>query len=48
VLTDNSRMLRFVESLGFKRVKYVESDIVEVALDVRARKAARDAEKNGA
>lgn len=47
VLTDNSRMLKFVESLGFKRVKYVESDIVEVALDVRARKAAKAAEKAG-
>lgn len=44
VLTDNSRMLKFVESLGFKRIKYVESDIVEVALDLQARKAAKAAE----
>lgn len=36
VLTDNTRMLKFVESLGFKRIKYVEGDIVEVALDLRA------------
>jgi len=43
VLTDNSRMLKFVEGLGFKRVKYVESDIVEVALDLHARAAAREA-----
>ena len=43
VLTDNSRMLKFVESLGFKRVKYVESDIVEVALDLRANVAPESA-----
>jgi acetyltransferase len=35
VLTDNVRMLKFVESLGFKRLRYVEGDIVEVGLDLR-------------
>jgi len=35
VLTDNIRMLKFVESLGFKRIKYIEGDTVEVALDLR-------------
>jgi acetyltransferase len=36
VLTDNRRMLKFVEALGFKRKRQVENDIVEVALDLRA------------
>ncbi|PKU24824.1 bifunctional acetate--CoA ligase family protein/GNAT family N-acetyltransferase [Telmatospirillum siberiense] len=36
ILTDNTRMLKFVESLGFKRLRYVEGDIIEVALDLRA------------
>lgn len=35
ILTDNTRMLKFVESLGFKRLRYVEGDIIEVALDLR-------------
>ncbi len=35
VLTDNTRMLKFVESLGFKRLRYVEGEIVEVGLDLR-------------
>jgi acetyltransferase len=35
VLTDNVRMLKFVESLGFKRLRYVEGEIVEVGLDLR-------------
>ena len=35
VLTDNVRMLKFVESLGFTRLRYVEGDIVEVELDLR-------------
>lgn len=37
VLTDNTRMLKFVEALGFKRLRYVEGDIVEVGLDLRTR-----------
>ncbi len=40
VLTDNTRMLKFVESLGFKRLRLVEGDIVEVMLDLRAPVAA--------
>ena len=36
VLTDNTRMLKFCESLGFKRLKYVDGDIVEVGLDLHA------------
>jgi acetyltransferase len=36
VLTDNVRMLKFVDALGFKRIRQVEGDIVEVALDLRA------------
>ncbi|MTJ83498.1 MAG: bifunctional acetate--CoA ligase family protein/GNAT family N-acetyltransferase [Telmatospirillum sp.] len=35
VLTDNTRMLKFTESLGFKRLRYVEGDIIEIALDLR-------------
>ncbi|MDR3439308.1 bifunctional acetate--CoA ligase family protein/GNAT family N-acetyltransferase [Telmatospirillum sp.] len=35
ILTDNTRMLKFVESLGFKRLRFVEGDIVEVCLDLR-------------
>jgi acetyltransferase len=35
ILTDNVRMLKFVESLGFKRLRYVEGEIVEVGLDLR-------------
>jgi len=35
ILTDNTRMLKFVESLGFKRLRYVEGEIVEVGLDLR-------------
>jgi len=36
VLTDNTRMLKFCEGLGFKRARYVEGDIVELVLDLRA------------
>jgi len=35
VLTDNSRMLKFCDSLGFKRMRYVESDIVELCLKLQ-------------
>jgi acetyltransferase len=38
VLTDNIRMLKFCESLGFKRLRYVEGDIVEVGLELRAKR----------
>jgi acetyltransferase len=43
VLTDNTRMLKFTESLGFKRLRYVEGDIIEVCLDLRTAPAAVDA-----
>jgi acetyltransferase len=36
VLTDNIRMLKFIEAMGFKRLRRVEDNIVEVALDLRA------------
>jgi len=36
VMTENLRMLAFVESLGFKRVKTEENDIVEMVLDLKA------------
>ncbi|HIJ62197.1 MAG TPA: GNAT family N-acetyltransferase, partial [Rhodospirillaceae bacterium] len=35
VLHDNIRMLKFIETLGFKRIRLVEGEIVEVALDLR-------------
>jgi len=35
VLKDNGRMLHFVESLGFRRVKTIDHDVVEVALDLQ-------------
>jgi acetyltransferase len=36
VLSDNTRMLTFVDQLGFKRLRMVDGNIVEVALDLRA------------
>jgi acetyltransferase len=36
VLSDNTRMLGFCESLGFKRLRFVDGNIVEVALDLKA------------
>ena len=35
VLHDNIRMLKFIETLGFKRIRLVDGEIVEVALDLR-------------
>lgn len=35
ILKDNSRMLAFVESLGFKRGRSIEADITEVALELQ-------------
>jgi len=40
VLTENKRMLHFVEGLGFKRGKYVDHDVVEMVLDLKAENAA--------
>jgi acetyltransferase len=36
VLTDNRRMIAFVESLGFRRTKLVDHDIVEMVLDLKS------------
>jgi acetyltransferase len=36
VLTENRRMLHFVETLGFHRAKMVDTDIVEMVLDLKA------------
>lgn len=36
VLADNHRMLSFVESLGFRRVRVVDGDVVEIELDLQA------------
>lgn len=36
VLKENSRMLTFVEHLGFRRIRAVEIDVVEVALDLQS------------
>lgn len=37
VLTDNYRMLKFVESLGFIRGPYQDGDVVEVKLDLQGK-----------
>lgn len=36
VLKDNGRMLHFVESLGFRKVRTIDIDVVEVELDLQA------------
>lgn len=36
VMTENKRMLHFVESLGFKRGKHIDHDVVEMVLDLRS------------
>ncbi|MFA7430032.1 MAG: GNAT family N-acetyltransferase, partial [Rhodospirillaceae bacterium] len=36
VLADNHRMLSFVESLGFRRIRVIDGDVVEIELDLQA------------
>lgn len=36
VLADNHRMLSFVESLGFRRLRVIDGDVVEIELDLQA------------
>lgn len=40
VLADNHRMLRFVESLGFRKARVLDGEIVEVELDLQAPQSA--------
>ncbi len=35
VLSENLPMLRLAEELGFKRMRFVEGDVIEVALELR-------------
>ncbi|MEG3617039.1 hypothetical protein V5T82_01100 [Magnetovibrio sp. PR-2] len=39
VLADNTRMLKFVEGMGFRLTEHVEHDIVEVQLELQPQSA---------
>jgi L-amino acid N-acyltransferase YncA len=35
VLTDNTAMLHLSDQLGFRRERFIQGDVIEVAMDVR-------------